>query len=214
MRRTLALAALALVSAGCGGSSSASHSSSTSVTQPASNTTTAAQQFQAPLVLTQAQQAPNIVLRDQNGHVTSLAQFRGKAVMVTFVYTHCPDVCPLIMQALGAARHDLGADASKLAIVAVSVDPKGDTPASVRHYLEVRKLESFTHYLLGTRPQLARVWRAWNISSRSPKGTPEQIAHSSVIYGIDASGMIRTLYPAQPLDPKAIAHDAKLLAQV
>ena len=158
------------------------------------------------------QQAPAIALRDQNGQRTSLAQFRGKAVMITFVYTHCPDTCPLIMQALGVAKRSLGKRADQLQIVAVSVDPKGDPPAAVKSFLKRERLTGKVRYLLGTRAQLSRVWLAWRSASQSVKGRADQVAHSSAVYGIDGHGLIRTLYPATPLDPKSIVHDVPLLA--
>lgn len=61
-----------------------------------------------------------------------LSQIKGKAVLLTFIYDHCPDLCPLIVSDLHTALLRLGPQASKLQIVAVSVDPKGDTPATVR----------------------------------------------------------------------------------
>jgi protein SCO1/2 len=211
MRRVAVLIPLLAVAAGCGGSSSPS-SSSDSHQSAASTRTTSGPQFAAIGVIDPPQKAPAIVLRDQNGTRTSLAQFRGKAVMVTFVYTHCPDTCPLIMQALGAAKRTLGKRADELQIVAVSVDPKGDTPAAVKSFLKRERLTGKVRYLLGTRAQLSKVWLAWHITSQSVKGRSDQVAHSSAVYGIDGHGLIRTLYPASPLDPKTIAHDVPLLA--
>jgi protein SCO1/2 len=213
MRRLALLLPLALVLAGCGSSSSKDASSSDTQSAPAETTTVAKAAFAAPGVLDPAQQAPPVVLADQDGRRTSLAEFRGKAVMITFVYSHCPDTCPLIMQALGAAKRSLGKRADELQIVAVSVDPKGDTPRAVKRFLAQRRLTGKVHYLLGTRKQLATVWVAWHITSRAAASDPEQIEHSSAIYGIDGSGMIRTLYPASPLDPKAIVHDVPLLVE-
>ena len=83
--------------------------------------------------------APQIVLHDQNGKLFKLSSLRGKAVFLTFVYAHCPDVCPLMMQALGAAKRSLP-DPSIMQIVAVSVDPKGDTPKVVKEFLRAREL--------------------------------------------------------------------------
>ena len=78
--------------------------------------------------VTPVEPAPGLSLRDYRGKLVNLSAYRGKAVLVTFLYTHCPDVCPLITSNLRVAQAKLGAEASKLQIVAVSVDPHGDTP--------------------------------------------------------------------------------------
>jgi protein SCO1/2 len=212
MRRLALLLPLVLLLAACGGGGSSSKGTASDTHQQASSTSTAAEPaYAAAAVLDPAQQAPPISLRDQDGKPTTLAQFRGKAVMITFVYSHCPDTCPLIMETLGAAKRSLGKRSNEVEIVAVSVDPKGDTPGAVKRFLAERRLTGKVHYLLGTRKQLAKVWVAWHITSRKAAGSPELIEHSSAIYGIDRSGMIRTLYPASPPDPKAIVHDVPLL---
>jgi protein SCO1/2 len=212
MRRLAALVPLLVVAAGCGGSSSPS-TTSDSHQSAASTSKASGSQFAAIGVIDPPQKAPAIVLRDQNGTRTSLAQFRGKAVMLTFVYTHCPDTCPLIMQALGAAKRTLGKNAGTLQVVAVSVDPKGDTPAAVKSFLKRERLTGKVHYLLGTRAQLSKVWLAYHITSQTVKGRSDQVAHSSAVYGMDGHGLLRTLYPATPLDPKTIVHDVPLLAR-
>ena len=156
--------------------------------------------------------APQIVLHDQDGKVFRLSSLRGKAVFLTFVYAHCPDVCPLMMQALGAAKRSLP-DPSIMKIVAVSVDPKGDTRKVVKEFLRARELTGKATWLLGTRAQLRPVWVAYNIQAKSVPQTPAIIEHVSLIYGIDAKGDIRVGYPASPISPKAMAHDARILAR-
>ena len=80
----------------------------------------------------------------------TLSQFRGKAVLLTFIYDHCPDVCPLIVSNLHNALVKLGPEASKVQIVAVSVDPKGDTPATVKHFIAVHEMTGKMQYLIGS----------------------------------------------------------------
>jgi protein SCO1/2 len=155
--------------------------------------------------------APEITLRDQNGKLFKLSGLRGKAVYLTFVYAHCPDVCPLMLQALAAAKKTLK-DPSSMQIVAVSVDPKGDTPKAVKSFLAGRLLTGKVIWLLGTRAQLSPVWVKYNILAKSVPQTPAIIEHVSLIYGIDAKGRIRVGYPASPLKSAWIAHDAPLLA--
>jgi protein SCO1/2 len=206
-----ALAAV-LVAAGCGGSSG---SDSTTATSAASSTTgtgaAAGSEFDAPLQI-QTQAAPAIDLKDVYGKPFDLKRLKGKGVAVTFVYAHCPDVCPIMLGALQATHKRLGADAKRFVNVAVSVDPKGDTPAYVKTYLKDRHLGSI-HYLVGTRKQLVPIWKAWNVASHGDPTDPAAIAHSSLIYLLDTRGRLRLLYPAQPLDSKGLLHDARLLAR-
>src|SRR5262245_42992255 len=71
--------------------------------------------------------APPLKLDNSLGQPVNIANYRGNAVLVTFIYTHCPDICPLIVGHLHSALEKLGPDANKFQIIAVSVDPKGDT---------------------------------------------------------------------------------------
>jgi protein SCO1/2 len=165
-----------------------------------------------PLIVSPPRAAPKIALRDQDGKLFKLSSLRGKAVYVTFVYTRCPDVCPLMLQALGAAKRALK-DPGSMQIIAVSVDPKGDTPAGVKRFLKQRLLTGKVRWLLGTRAQLRPVWLEYNILVKSLPQTPAIIEHASLIYGIDARGRIRVGYPASPLKTAWIEHDAPILAR-
>jgi protein SCO1/2 len=212
-----ALPLLALTLAACGGGSSsdsgnASTGSAAVVSSaPAPETPLKPGELAGPLVVSPPRKAPQIVLHDQNGKLFKLSSLRGKAVYLTFVYSHCPDVCPLMLQALGAAKRSLAKPGS-MQIVAVSVDPKGDTPKAVKQFLSARLLTGKVRWLLGTRAQLSPVWNAYNILAKSVPQTPAIIEHVSLIYGIDARGRIRVGYPASPLKPAWIAHDAPILA--
>src|SRR3712207_6305012 len=75
-----------------------------------------------------ADPAPDVRLRDAAGEEVSLARYRGRPVVLTFLYADCPDVCPVIAQRIGQALERIGKDGAKVAVLAVSVDPEGDTP--------------------------------------------------------------------------------------
>jgi protein SCO1 len=156
---------------------------------------------------------PPLELANSLGEEVNIDQYRGKAVLVTFIYDHCPDICPLIVGNLHAAQNELGAEAKNLQIIAVSVDPKGDTPKTVNAFLDDHQMTGRMQYLIGTRPELENVWADWNIISRSsPKKTdPDAVEHSALIYGISASGEMTTLYPAN-FKPRQIVHDVPILA--
>jgi protein SCO1/2 len=215
-----ALVLLALVLAGCGGGSSASDDAGNGTTTPAAVVSSSSTpepalkpgRLAGPLIVQPVRKAPEITLRDQDGKPFTLSSLRGKAVYLTFVYSHCPDVCPLMMQALGAAKRGLK-DPASMQIVAVSVDPKGDTPKAVKSFLEQRLLTGKVTWLLGTRAELRPVWQAYNILAKSVPETPAIIEHVSLIYGIDARGRLRVGYPASPLKPAWFEHDAPILAR-
>ena len=155
---------------------------------------------------------PQFALRDSVGHLVRLSQFRGKAVLLTFIYDHCPDTCPLIVANLHTALLRLGAKASKLQIVAVSVDPKGDTPATVKAFLAAHEMTSRMEYLIGTFKELSPVWQAYGVQVLAPPDKREQtVGHSAFLYGITGHGSVLALYPPT-LDPSWVVHDAPLLA--
>ncbi len=157
--------------------------------------------------------APDTVLRDSLGHRVALSQYRGKAVLVTFIYTHCPDTCPLIVGNLHTAQAELGSKASDLQIIAVSVDPNGDTPGTVNSFLRQHRMTGRMEYLIGSRPQLEKTWSAWKVgaTSASSRRNPDLVEHSAVIYGINGSGKISTIYPSN-FKPQQIVHDVPILA--
>lgn len=199
-------AALVLGAAGCGGSSG----NATNTTSTGSTSTTAAAAFHGPVATPPQPEAP-LVLRNSLGKRVDLAAYKGKAVLLTFLYVHCPDVCPLIAGHLHTTLSMLGAKASSVKLVAVSTDPKGDTPAAVKTFLAAHQLTGKMDYLIGSKGQLAKVLAAWNITAQPDKTTPELIAHSALIYGISASGKVTVLYPSN-FKPADIAHDVPLLA--
>lgn len=163
------------------------------------------------LILKPAKPAPPLALRNFTGQPVELSQFRGKAVLVTFVYVHCPDVCPLIVAALAAAQRQLGREASRLQILAVTVDPRHDTRGDVRSFLAARDALGRMDYLLGTVPELLPVWKAWQVGVTLGHG--KMLAgHTAIVYGISASGRMADVYPSN-FSPAQIVHDVPLLAR-
>jgi protein SCO1 len=155
--------------------------------------------------------APPLALRNYKGEPVNIARYRGEAVLVTFIYTHCPDVCPLITANLHVAQALLGPAASKAQIIAVSVDSRGDTPKAIAGFLAVHGMTGRMQYLIGRTPELARVWKAWSVGSERDAQHPDLVEHTGIVYGISASGKMTTLY-AGNFKPAEIAHDVPLLA--
>src|SRR5438477_11478371 len=172
MRRGVALLALLLFGAlvvGCGSNSRSSGA-------------TKASAFEG-LTVDPPRPAPALALRDYTGHAVDLAALRGKVVLVTFVYTHCPDVCPLIVSNLAAAGRELSSEARHLQLIAVTVDPKRDTPNAVKQFLAARRATGAMDYLIGSGKQLLPIWKAWGIAVSTNKYEQTE-GHTAVVFGI------------------------------
>jgi protein SCO1/2 len=200
VRRGVAVVLAALVLGGCGGGSVGG---SASASGPGSG-------LQG-LILRPARPAPPLALPNYVGGSVRLSALRGRAVFVTFVYTHCPDVCPLIVASLAAAQRQLGTKAGQMRILAVTVDPRRDAPPAIRAFLQARDALGRMDYLLGTRAQLARTWKQWNVAVTVGRNRVTA-GHSSVIYGISGSGRMAVVYPSN-VTPAQIEHDVPLLAR-
>jgi protein SCO1/2 len=164
------------------------------------------------LLINPPEPAAPLVLHNYTGRLVSLATMTGKAVFVTFVYTHCPDVCPLIVSNLASAQRSLGAAARDVRILAVTVDPRRDTPKAIRRFLAARDALGRADYLLGSRPQLLATWKAWHVEVTA-NNKLLTTGHSAVVYGITASGRMAVVYPSD-FTPAQIIHDAPLLASM
>jgi protein SCO1 len=167
----------------------------------------------AGLALSPVKLAPPLSLRSYKGEAVNIEQYRGRAVFVTFLYTNCRDVCPIIASNLRVAQNLMGREeASKTPVVAVSVDPRGDTPNAVAAFLARHAMTGRMQYLVGSAPELTRVWRAWDVGSERDTHQPQLVNHSGLVYGVSASGKLTTVYAAN-FKPADIAHDVIRLAR-
>jgi protein SCO1 len=154
--------------------------------------------------------APGFRLADARGGGLDSRALRGRPYVLTFLYTDCQDVCPLIGGGVGEALRLVGAPTSRVAAVAVSVDPEHDTRPAVRAWLRRLRLPRNFHYLVGTRQELEPVWRAY-FAAPQPLGVTES-RHTASIWLIDARGRLRTKFSGGvPVPPRDIAHDLRLL---
>ena len=147
--------------------------------------------------------APDFDLRDEQGERVSMRALRGKPVVVTFLYSHCQDTCPITAQTIRGALDDLGHDVPALAI---SVDPPNDTPASARKFLAEQRANGRIRFVLGSRAQLRPLWKGYAITPQ--RVTQEHIARITLV---DASGFQRVGYPVSEATPERLAHDLRLL---
>lgn len=163
-------------------------------------------------VLTPIENAPPLSLHNYLGQPVNIASYRGKAVLVTFLYTNCPDICPLITANLRVAENLMGPKGdAKVQIIAVSVDPRGDTPKAVAGFLARHEMTGRMQYLIGSQHELAKVWKAWGVGSERDASKPQFVNHSGLVYGVTGTGKRLTIY-ASNFQPSEIAHDVPLLA--
>jgi len=146
---------------------------------------------------------PNFNLKDQDGREVSSRTLLGRPAVITFLYSHCHDTCPITAQQVKGALDDLR---GPVTAIAISVDPAHDTPSSARRFLAKVGMTGRMHFLLGTRQQLAPLWRAFAIRPQLPHEE-----HQARLVLADARGMQRVGYPAQQATPERLAHDLRAL---
>jgi protein SCO1 len=147
--------------------------------------------------------APDFNLRTQEGERISMRSLRGQPVIVTFLYTHCEDTCPITAQTVRGALDELGHDVPALAI---AVDPPNDTPASARKFLAAQRVTGRIDFVLGSRAQLRPLWKGFAIL---PQSVTQE--HNARVTLVDSRGYQRVGYPGQEATPERLAHDLRLL---
>jgi protein SCO1/2 len=199
---SIACAALAvsLVAAGCGGGSSSSSRSVAGLPEvPGADAVP-------------ARQAPPIVLTDQYGKKVDLAKLKGHAVLVAFLYTHCTDLCPIVAGKVHTAYAQMP-KAGRPLFLAVSVDPAHDTRASAAYFDKRHRTTGEIDWLLGSKAELEKVWKAWGVKPERDAAAPEEIEHGAEIFAVDPQGQIRALYPPT-FKPELLAQGSKTLARL
>jgi cytochrome oxidase Cu insertion factor (SCO1/SenC/PrrC family) len=133
--------------------------------------------------------APNFLLSDQNSRPLRLSSLRGKLVILTFFYTHCPDTCPLTAEKLRTIMQAMGPESKQLTVVAVSTDPTHDTAALAKRFLLQHGLPSW-HFALGTYAQLRKVWKSYYVYAVSPSQEGKLgPTHTAGMYLINKKGL-------------------------
>jgi protein SCO1/2 len=189
-------------------------------------------------VLTSENPASPFELSNQFGEHVSLEDRRGLPVVLTFLYTNCPDVCPLTTSLIRDAHEMLGEDADDVAILAVSVDPERDTEQAALDYSERWRMTRNWDFLVGQRERLTDIWKAYFVAASvdesshaeqatgaggglaqdSVKGLSQAIeerylvSHSAPVYLIDQEGTMRVLFTL-PFEAEDLAHDVRLLLE-
>lgn len=129
-------------------------------------------------------------LQDPEGRTRTLADFRGRYVLLFFGFTHCPDVCPTALTRAKEVKRLLGADGERLQVIFVTIDPERDTPALLREYTA-----AFDPSFLGLRgdpeatKRTAAEFKAFY--EKVPTGASYTVNHSAFTYAFDAQGRLR-----------------------
>jgi len=151
-------------------------------------------------------------LVDPDGNVRTLADFKGKVVVMFFGYTQCPDICPTTLTEMQQVMTLLGPKSDKVQVVFVTVDPERDTAAILKQYVP-----SFDSRFLGLRPAdeapLEKVTKDFKIYYKKVPGTSPgsyTMDHSAGSYAFDPEGRLR-LYIKHAQGPETLAHDLKEL---
>jgi protein SCO1/2 len=154
-------------------------------------------------VMPEGLKAPDFELENQDGDTVSMRDFRGRPVIVTFLYTTCEDTCPLQAQTVRGALDDLGED---VPAIAIAVDPPRDTPERARAFLSEQHALGRLDFVLGTRAELKPLWDGYHIRPQSV--TQEHNARFTLV---DERGFQRVGYPGFAATAERIAHDIRLL---
>jgi protein SCO1/2 len=155
---------------------------------------------------------PDFTLTDGiSGKPLTLSAQQGKVVVLSFLYTHCPDVCPLTADHFRQAQQKLSGDErDRTLFVAVSVDPRQDTPEAVRAFAEDHGLAKNFAFLIGGAAQLQAVWSKYGIRIETDPALAA-VGHSDAIYLVDKNGQVRVLTHSD-ITADALTDDVKLLA--
>jgi protein SCO1/2 len=153
----------------------------------------------------------DFALTDHTGKPRTLADYRGKAVVIFFGYTQCPDACPTTMAALAAAMKTLGPDADRVQVLFITVDPDRDTQSVLAQY--VPAFDPRFVGLYGDAAATERVAKEFKIIyQKQPGPTPAtySVDHSAGTYIVDPQGRLR-VYVSQSQSPDVFAHDLREL---
>ena len=151
--------------------------------------------------------APQFTLTSQDGKPIALADLRGKVVAVAFIYTECPDICPMLTQKMVQVQDELGPDfGPKIAFVSISLDPAHDTPEVLKDYAQFwgAKPEGWS-FLTGSPEAVRDVSRRYGVFfAKKEDGSVE---HTQLTSLVDAEGQIRVQYLGARFDPEEFRRD-------
>ena len=152
-----------------------------------------------------------LTLTDHTGKTRTLADFKGRVVVVFFGFTHCPDVCPTTLVEMKAVKEKLGKDGERLQVLFVTVDPERDSPEVLAKY--VPAFDPSFLGLYGDAEAIARTAKEFKVFYKKVPGaspTSYSVDHTAALYVYDPSGRLR-LFAKHAQGADALAHDIRLL---
>jgi protein SCO1/2 len=159
----------------------------------------------------------NFALIDQTGKKFQLADARGKVVAITFVYTKCPDVCPLFTAKFASIQRALERQKkpAEYLLLTITTDPEYDTPQQLKSYADLFKPDySNWFFLTETKDTLAKVWKDFGVNvRRSGDGQTQHIQHTALTSILDRSGKRRVDYYGDKWHEKELLQDLVSLAE-
>jgi protein SCO1/2 len=155
---------------------------------------------------------PDFTLVDQNGKRFRFADARGKLIVATFIFTTCPDVCPLLSAKFAAIQRALDEKGARdYLLLSITTDPEIDTSAVLQNYAERYKADSQRWlFLTGSRAQLAKVWSDFGVNVK--KFAPGQVQHTALTTVIDREGRRRFDYYTDKWHERSVLSDLESLA--
>lgn len=163
--------------------------------------------------ITGADYAKELNLADADGKPRTLADFKGKALVVFFGYVQCPDVCPTTLAEVAAVKKQLGAEGDKVQAVFVTVDPERDTPAVLKAYMANFGPDFVA--LHGTPEQTQKAAREFKVFYAKVPGKTEgsyTVDHTAASFLFDPQGRVR-VYVRYGTGSEALAQDLKALLE-
>ena len=156
--------------------------------------------------------ASDFTLTTHEGKRLSLHDLRGKIVVVTFIYTSCADICPLLTAKLVGLGPGLGADlGSRVAFVGITVDPERDTAPVLKRYAAEHGARVAWAFLTGTRAEIGEVARRYGVYYRkTPRG---DVDHTFLTSLVDQNGILRVQYLGVRFDPEEFLRDLQSLVR-
>ncbi|WP_174263099.1 SCO family protein [Variovorax sp. RA8] len=161
--------------------------------------------------ITGADYAKGFTLSDADGKQRTLADFKGKVVVMFFGYAQCPDVCPTTMSEMAQVKQQLGSDGDKLQVLFVTVDPERDTPAVMKAYMGA--FDPGFVALIPTPEQLPALAKDYKVYYKKVEGktpTSYSMDHSAASFVYDTEGRLR-LYARYGAGVPAMVSDLKTL---
>lgn len=138
----------------------------------------------------------DFALTDHNGAPFALSSLRGKAVLIFFGYSYCPDVCPTTLSKLTSVTKRLGDDKAKVKTLYITVDPDRDTPEVLK--LDLKSFDLDALGLTGTRAEIDKVVKmygaSYTIVPLPQSAAKYSVSHSTTLYALDGKGRVRILF--------------------